>query len=94
MIVDCHSVGCKCLLVFWVPGNICLGILPFGMILCYFGCWANDGKSLLLVVMGLLLTVQVHDSAVGKNCKVLSGFLVLNSLVFLRKVGQLQFQLV
>jgi hypothetical protein len=37
--------------------------------------------------------VQVHESAVGKNCSELSGFLLLNSSVFLRKTGHARLQL-
>lgn len=47
----------------------------------------------LLFVEFLSLAVWVQGSVVGKNCSVLSGFLRLNSLVFLRRVAQLQFQL-
>ena len=61
-------------------------------------CWVqlgevSRGELLLLVVAGLSFAVQVHGLSIGKNCRVLSGFLVLNLLVFLIKVGQLQFQL-
>ena len=73
-----------------------LSIFFFGVFLCCFGCgWGKlvRGKSLLLLVMGLSFAVQVHGSSIGKNCKVLLGFLVLNLLVFLIKVWQLWFQL-
>ena len=61
------------------------------------GCWVDWVLVVWCVVMcevlslccKLLLGVQVHDLAVGKYCSELSGFLELNSSVFLMKVGQL-----
>ena len=44
-------------------------------------------------LLALLAVDQVQGSAVGKYCKVLSGFLALNSSVFLMKVGHSLLQL-
>lgn len=74
---------------YWVFGCLvsCCGLAPFWIV---YGWWVGRES----VVVGVMsFTVQVQDLNVGKNCKVLLGFLELNSLVSFKKVGQLWLQL-